>query len=368
MTSSLESMPAVVAETTRGVSVDVCFDLDAARPQWAAMEDPALPFQTLAWLDPWYRIVAPAFRARPVFVTVRDSSGRPLLFFPMCLRRWRGLRVIEFADLCVSDYNGPIVAKGFAPTPDELNVIWRRVLRALPPSDLVRLEKIPESIFGRANVFAHLRGLQQMSESAWMLDLPDAARNDEDMISSAKARKEIRRKTRRLKEKVGDLVLERACAGRVAEEALEALRRQRAARFGSGNLLEHPHFSAFYREVISCNAHDFVELWAFKTGDRIVATHFALRGPRAYLLIMHGFDATIDCGAIGIVAIDQMIRRRIELGDRYFDFTIGDESYKRQFGVRQVRLFKALHPTSPLGRAFVFAHPAARRVLAALRG
>jgi len=366
MTEFVEHIPTGVAKAASGVSVDVCFDFATVRPQWAAMNDPALPFQTLAWLEPWYRILAPALGVRPVFATVRDEDGRPLLFFPLCLRRWRGLRVIEFADLGVSDYNGPLVARGFEPTPDELDALWRRVRRALPPSDLVRLEKIPDSILGRANVFARLRGLRTMHMSAWMLELPETPR-DYDESLSVKLRRENRRTMRRLQEAVGEFTLEPAQTADAAEAMLAVLRRQRTERFGDDNLLEHPHFHAFYHEVIMRNLNGFAELWALKAGDRVLAAQFAVRGPRAHLMIMKGFDATLNCGSTGILALDQIIRRRIELGDRHFDFTIGDENYKRQFGVKRVRLHKACYPTSPLGWVYVVAHGAAKRIRDAWR-
>ena len=348
------------------VSVEVCFDVEQARPQWAAMEDPGMPFQNRAWLEPWYRIVAPSHRARSLFVTVRDAAtARPLMFFPLCLRRWRGLKIIEFADLGVSDYNAPLVAEGFDPTAQQLDEIWREILRALPSSDLVRFDKIPERILGRAVSIARLGWLQPMETSAWVLDLPGSAEDYEDRILTSKVRKENRRKTRRLRDKVGDFYLEQAQTTDAADEMLEALRRQRGARFGAENILDRSCFPAFYRDVIHGGVNRFAELWALKAGGRILATQFAIRGPRAYFLIMHGFDATIEGGSTGMVAIDQMIRRRIALGDLHFDFTIGNEAYKQQFGVRQIQLYKGLYPTSPLGRAAVFAHKIARRGLAA---
>lgn len=348
-------------------SVDIGFDLDGARPQWAAMDDRNLPFQSLAWLEPWFRIVAPNLRARPVFVTVRQAAtARPVMFFPLCLRRWRGLRLIEFAGAAVSDYNAPLVAEGFDPRAADLDAIWRGVLRALPACDLVRLERIPERILGRAIAATRLGGLQPMDMSAWMLELPCSFEDYEARVVTSKVRKENRRKTRRLLDSVGDFVLEQARTAEAAEAMLEALRRQRGARFGDEDILNRPSFLAFYRDVIAANLCAFAEIWALKAGDRIIATQFALRGPNAYLLIMHGFDPTVASGSTGIVAIDQMIRRRIELGDRFFDFTIGDELYKRQFGVKKITLYKGLYPMSPMGRASVFAHATARRGLAAL--
>jgi len=371
MALSSESGAGGRGRASRDFSVEVSDSLDQARPQWAALDDEALPFQRLAWLAPWYEIVAPRHGARPVFVTVRDAAtGRPLLFLPLCLRRWRGLRLIQFAGFGVSDYNAPLLAQGFEPSRAELDRLWPRILRALPAADLVRFERVPERILGRAIAFARLGWLRPMDLAAWMLELPGSAPDYETHILSAKTRKENRRKTRRLQEKAGDFQLEPARATETADAYLEALRRQRGARFGADNNLDHPCFLAFYRAVIHGHLNTLAEVWALKAGERILATHLALRGPRGYLLIMHGFDATLDGGAAGIVALDQMIRRRIALGDRYFDFTIGNESYKQQFGVKRVMLHEGFYPASPLGAAAILAHSALKcgcEAFAALR-
>jgi CelD/BcsL family acetyltransferase involved in cellulose biosynthesis len=363
-----ERLPTAAAPPAGECSVEIGFDLDRARPQWTALDDGSLPFQSRAWLEPWFRIVAPHIGASPVLVTVRiAATARPVMFFPLCLRRWRGLRLIEFAGPAVSDYNAPLVADGFDAEAEVLDAIWRRVLRALPSCDLVRLERIPERILGRAIAVARLRGLQPMDLGAWTLELPASFGDYEDRVVTAKVRKENRRKTRRLQDKVGDFVLERARTAQATEAMLEALRRQRAARFGCENILDRPCFLAFYREIVCADPGGFAEMWALKAGERILATQFALRGPQAYLLIMHGFDATIESGSTGIVAIEQAIRRRIELGDRYFDFTIGNESYKLQFGVKRITLYRGLYPVSALGRASIFAHATVKRGLAAVR-
>jgi CelD/BcsL family acetyltransferase involved in cellulose biosynthesis len=352
------------APSPRGLSVEVSFDVAEARATWAAIEDPRMPFQRLAWLAPWYRRVAPRIGASPVFVTVRDASA-PQMFFPLCLRRWRGLRTIEFAGFDVSDYNAPLVAEGFDPSAGDLEGLWREILRALPAADLVRFERIPERILGREISAARLGWLRPMDLGAWMLDLPETVEDYENRVIVSKVRKENRRKTKRLQEKAGDLVLERARTPEEADVVLDALRRQRGARFGDDNNLDQPCYLAFYRDVIHANLGGFAELWALKAGERILATQFALRGPQAYLLIMHAFDAAIEGGSTGIVALDQMVKRRIELGDRHFDFTIGNETYKLQFGVRRVTLFSGICPVSAMGRAFLFAHAATKRGRAA---
>src|SRR5262249_7938590 len=131
-----ELLPATAAKHSYQISID--FDIKAVTPQWRELElrGELTPFQTQSWLLPWYRIVAPAVGASPIFVTVRDKTlGRPLMLLPLCLRANGGLKRIEFPDLNLSDYNAPLLASDFQPDKAEFSALWNNILRALPSAD-----------------------------------------------------------------------------------------------------------------------------------------------------------------------------------------------------------------------------------------
>ena len=126
-------------------AIDVQTDASLVARQWEELEPFGTVFQTRAWLMPWYRIVAPRFKASPLFVTVSQrETHRPLMFFPLCLRLRRGLRIVEFADLGVSDYNAPIMAPGLALDGEAMKTLWKDICRSLPRADIVRFTKVPE--------------------------------------------------------------------------------------------------------------------------------------------------------------------------------------------------------------------------------
>src|SRR5258708_20670990 len=115
--------------------IAVTSDLEPAFDVWSHLEGDgaSTPFQASAWLEPWFRIVAPRMGAEPVLVTVRDGrSLEPLMFLPLCRRMDGGLAIIEFADLGVSDYNAPLISTGFAPSDRELDALWQQMRGVLP--------------------------------------------------------------------------------------------------------------------------------------------------------------------------------------------------------------------------------------------
>jgi len=72
---------------------------------------------------------------------------------PLIRRRESALRVIEFADAGLTDYNAPALA---ADAQDVIgpDAALRGLRAALPPADLLRLTKMPRRLGARANPLA----------------------------------------------------------------------------------------------------------------------------------------------------------------------------------------------------------------------
>src|SRR5581483_8240951 len=67
-------------------------------------------FQHPVWFDVWYG----AFKdVTPLIAVVSDSAtGRNVAIVPLIRRVRYGVRIVEFADLNVTDYNAPILTVG----------------------------------------------------------------------------------------------------------------------------------------------------------------------------------------------------------------------------------------------------------------
>jgi CelD/BcsL family acetyltransferase involved in cellulose biosynthesis len=181
---------------------------------------------------PWYRIVAPRFKASPLFVTVSQRrTHRPLMFFPLCLRLRRGLRIVEFADLGVSDYNAPIMAPGLALNAEAMKGLWKDICRSLPPADIVRFTKVPEFLSRCLVPLVQLDWVQRMDLRSWTVPLPESRDHYDKTTLKPKDRKEQRRKKRNLTESLGDLILRTASTEAERQEIFQALTRQRQNRF-----------------------------------------------------------------------------------------------------------------------------------------
>ncbi len=311
------------------------------------------PFQTLNWLRPWYAIVGPHIGAQPLIVTVHDrASGAPLMLLPFCLRRQGLLKIVEFADGGLSDYNAPILTNGFAPSEREMRALWRNIVSALPATDVVRLEKLPETLGAVVNPLHHLQELRPMSIDSWRVELPRTRAAYEKTLTSTFT-KELRRKGRRVEGRgKASLVSarDRDDALRIFA-ALADMRAHRFAELGRPNVLAIPALRSFYETVILEGwDQSFTTLSALEVNGEIVAALFALRHASTYYLLLSAFQSgDWKSASPGNVALDRMATHLIETGVDVFDFTIGNESYKRDFGAQPKALAMGDYPRSLIG-------------------
>src|ERR1700678_2776943 len=127
-----------------GFRIDFVDDWKLAIARWSGAGQETA-FQHPLWFESWYGAFA---EVSPLIAIVTDSvTERPVALIPMILRVSHGVRIVEFADSNVTDYNAPILRVGAALDVAEAQSMCRALvaaLRRLPGgADLIRLRKMP---------------------------------------------------------------------------------------------------------------------------------------------------------------------------------------------------------------------------------
>src|SRR5256885_325995 len=152
---SLEQLDGRVSSTS-GISVDFLRDWRQAALRLNAGHRTA--FQHGYWLRAWYE----AFHGvAPLIAVITDAAtGEDIAMVPMFSHTRRGIRVVEFADLGVSDNNAPILACDAtfdAAGAQAIGAALVNALRALPDGlDLLRLKKLPAYVGAKPNPLVSL--------------------------------------------------------------------------------------------------------------------------------------------------------------------------------------------------------------------
>ena len=351
LNAALDTGPTPAAQAARARVPEATFedirftvheDLASLANEWQAFEREAdgTVFQTCEWLSCWQRHVGALRQVRPAIVVGRDGDGL-LFLLPLAVRRAGLARTLEWlgSDLC--DYNGPLLAPRFAERVDAARFLklWAAIARCLQGEahfayDVVRLTKMPDRVGGQVNPLLAL-GVTEHPSRAYLTQLAGTW----EQFYAAKRSSSTRRRDRTKRKRLGDLGEVRLVTPQADDEivrTLYVLMAQKArsfARMGVANLFANPGYAEFYRALATDAAsRKLTHVSRLDVGDTAAAINLGLvhRG-RYYHLLASYDDGEVSRFGPGAAHLHDLMQYAIEHGCNVFDFTIGDETYKRDW-------------------------------------
>ena len=326
---------------TASYDIEITRDWAAFAPRWSAIVGQlrASPFQKPIWLANWYGAMPAATGVAPLFVAVRDRrTGADVLLLPLVTRRARGLDIVEFADLDITDCNAPAVAPGLLADPAAAADAIAAVRAALPRCDVLRLTKMPTMIGGHANPLAAPtldRPSTTDSLPTWSVHAPGSW---DDYLKSLDryTRKELGRSLR-LCEQIGPTRLVRArtaAEGLAILDVVDALQRERLARTQTRHVFDDPGPRNFYRSLVTDGVPDGDTLaMGLEIGGEVVAGVIGVLD-RPRVTVLRIANRTGDYARIGLgrVLLEQTFKALHAEGFTHLDLSIGDGEHKRRLG------------------------------------
>jgi CelD/BcsL family acetyltransferase involved in cellulose biosynthesis len=334
-------------------------------------------FQHPVWLDRLYTTLAPRRRAQRVVVTIRTAgSDRLVGVLPLVLRRRRGLRRVEFADLGVCDYAAPVLDRAHAVSLLLDPAVRRGVRAALGRFDLLQVERLA----GSAAEAAALLGAsvtRRHSYDAHAIALPASVTGwPGDVLGPSMVRR-LEQKRKRVRPKGGATL-------RVVRDVTEVddlmarmrdFRRDRFAGRRVVDLVQDPECFEFYRRaaVEGITAGGPARLAVLEVGGEPAAVALDLVDTERHLFLLVGYDVVRlrNC-SLGLLIIDELVRSALDEGLHTFDLTVGDEPYKADFGAQPTPMYAVRLAVTSRGRVAASAadldaaaRRLAKRVLAA---
>jgi CelD/BcsL family acetyltransferase involved in cellulose biosynthesis len=313
-------------------------DWQSVPAHWRQKDRAPTPFQTAAFLEAWYASLAATPGVEPVILEVMtEDLGRPVALFPLVARRAAGLREVSFADQELMDNGAPLLGPEFPFDQTSFAVLWRTVRAALPPADVLRLQKIPPVLAGRPNPMAALGGAYVSPLTQNLIHTPD------DLEAyfarrTTKFNKEQRRVWRvflRNDDAKFELVEDIGRALMLLEQ-LERLQSVRMRDLGLNYRLDEPDYQAFFRRLIRNGLKDgSVRFGTLTAGDQLVGGLLCLSNGAsfAFTRICFAPGHWAPCSPGRLVLEQTIIALHID-GARSFDLSIGDFPYKADFGVQ----------------------------------
>lgn len=300
------------------------FDFGSAEYAELLAASSATAFQHPDWLEPFYRILAPAHAVAPHILVGRDRSSRQLqLVLPMVTAG----ASVEYAFLGVTDYACPVMRPGVS------NGGWTAAteIRAAlggrtPVVGPVRLEHVAE--------WRVLLGVDPEPLPFRAHAMPAGPRGKPHF--SGRRRNDLARKARQL----GPLRLELVGGAAIGDAFAEA-QTFRQGRF-EDDPLQTRHGLAFYSEV-AARGHlsGLSRTFRLSHEGRTVALLFGLVDGSSfcYIILACNYEQYADFSP-GLLIFQRVIERWAQDGGTVFDFTIGDEPYKRELGCTSTPMFR----------------------------
>ncbi|UQD72189.1 GNAT family N-acetyltransferase [Bradyrhizobium japonicum] len=334
---SVEQSDGLVSSTS-GIAVDFVRDWRQAASRLSAGHRTA--FQHGYWLGAWYE----AFHdSASLIALISDAAtGKDIAVVPMISHIRRGIRIVEFADLGVSDNNAPILALDAALDTAATDMIGRALVdavRALPDRfDLLRLKKMPAHVGGKPNPLVSLGRIGSCSLNGNLVLTGD----DYEAYRASIKRMQMPRCWRVFSRHAGAR-FEIATDVARARELLDVMDVQQQARMrklGSRFVLNDDAHARFYREVARQGiAEGYAVISALVCDEAVVATTFGVRFGASYFLlrISHAGESWSNCSP-GLLVTERTMAALHAEGVRRFDLSIGNQDYKRRFGAEKVAL------------------------------
>ena len=348
-------------------------DLAEVAGQWRAFEAVAdcTAFQTYAWHAAWQEHVGDLTGVRPAIV-VGSTAGRTAFIMPFAveLGRLAGSLVWHASELC--DYNAPLLATDFAHyvEPGAFPNLFARILAAIAvepgfATDAVSLIKMPETVGAQRNPFVEL-GTTINPSGAYLTRLTGTWDDFYKERRSAETRRRDRNKRKRLSD-LGALRYATLADPAAADTALTTLFRQKSAAFarmGVPDIFARPGHAAFFRAIAADPANrDFVHVSRLDVGDTPAAINLALVFNGSYYHVLASYDpGPVSRFGPGVAHLHEMIAYAIGRGCTTFDFTIGDEPYKREWSDTTLVLHDWRAATTWRGAAVTFPAKAWARI------
>jgi CelD/BcsL family acetyltransferase involved in cellulose biosynthesis len=345
-------------------------DLAAIENDWRAFEERAdcTVFQTFDWMSAWQRHIGVRERGKPVVVIGRHQ-GSILFVMPFAFDPDR--RKIGWLGTSLCNYNGPLLARDFSRrvSPAQFVQIWgqvRRLLRSAMGHDLIDLEKMPDTIGEQPNPFCALVVTPHIN-NAYLVALTGDWETFYAAKRSSNTRRSDRKKQRRLAE-CGEVRFLTAAGRDEIERTLDALIEEKTASYaklGVDNMFNRPGYRDFFLDMATgTQSARLTHLSRIDVGSETAAANFGLVFRGTYIYLLAGYnDGDLGRFGPGSLQLLEMFQYAFDRGLKVFDFTIGDEPYKRDWFDQEMKLYD--HASAATLRGWMAIMPA--RALRAIK-
>lgn len=324
------------------------FDFHSAEYQELFESFDATAFQNPIWLTQFYKTMPVARNAKPMIIVGREcASGKIQFVIPLVKRSFYGIHLIESADLGVTDYASPIVAKDVVELLSRDLDLPLKIAKLIGSFSVLRIKPVRAEARALWNLFfkTDFNATDFSAHAVKMIGPYDVWRQKAFSKSHLKY---INRRKNKL-DKMGEVKLE-LLEGDAALDGLAYLKAQRTGRF-DGDPIQQSNVEEFYQQVAYLGSNNgFAKNFRLSCDDQTVGIVFCtvFKSRLHYLLIGCDYETYGKCSP-GIIMYDMIMQYWCDNGGEIMDFTIGDEPFKFSFGTEPTQMYQMIKTNGIIG-------------------
>lgn len=311
----------------------------------------ATAFQSPYWLHTFYETLCPAVDAEPLIITVREpGSGELVIVMPMVRKSVSFAKILQPADLGITDYNQPIVHPTLFEELVEDKELKSDLFDALHPFDLLLFRKVRSDSLDISRLFD---GAVKIPGDSAAHDLPmHGTMDDWRQTLSKSTRKGLGRKKRSVEKDIGPFTLRTLLDEKEIEAAFEMLRLERGKKYPDDLLSKQAYYDFYLKIAKEKAASGEAVTIVGEINGNMVTVDFGLCQNGRHMFILGALDSTDEFSkySLGILAMVDIMESRKALGIEMFDYTTGDEDYKATFRTIPVPMHHYMVSNGPVGR------------------
>jgi CelD/BcsL family acetyltransferase involved in cellulose biosynthesis len=365
----LQSVPELRQAGSRSeprISVEVTTEGGLVAYTDAARRGVFSPSQSPTWIAGWLKNVRPDF-----IVATLTRDGQPVFSVALEIVGKGPLRVAAFMGGRHANGNMPFVRAAFAnsATISDMRAVVAAIRKARPDIDIIAFERLTTDIGGLRNPLLLLPHMQSPNLSL-AVDLTGGFDALLGRVSGKRKRKKHRSQMRKFEAAGGVRRIEAKTEAETNAllDAFFAMKEVRFRKAGVANVFAQPEVQAFFRSIFAEALKEpkpsFV-LHGLEVGGRIRAVTGSSRCADRLICEFGAIaDDDIAFASPGEFLFFDNIEEACRDGLSVYDFSVGDEPYKRLWCDLEIRQFDALVPLSLKGQAFAAAMRATTRLKA----
>lgn len=334
--------------------ISVFDSFEAAESDWREIEriGECFVFQSFDWASNWFRFIGRRKNLKPCITLLRTAQGEPVLLLPLAIEERVTRRALVWIGGTLSDYLCPILGPGWEKSEysTDFAATWQSIRELLPDHDLISFDKQPAMLGESPNPFASLHNRLHPSEAHYAF-LGASLDQYLRQRRSPRSLQTHRRKERRLAEN-GELEFVIARSDEGISAYLDTLFEQKRHSYrdlGVADVLSEPGCTDFIRYMTS-RYPDTIRLFALKLeGTTLSVLWGATFRNRFYHLFPSYARDRNSVYSPGNILLIRVFRWCIENGVDTYDFTVGDEEYKRHWCEHDLTLYDHVDPVTARG-------------------